>query len=110
MLVELAGVDYLSYGMDEWETARPPTSGFSRGVVRGSPPVSPDTPKRFAVAYHLLSLSLNQRLRVRCYAEPGDPPKLPSVTRSGRRPTGSSARPSTCSASCSRATPTCGAS
>jgi NADH-quinone oxidoreductase subunit C len=80
MLVELAGVDYLSYGMEEWETARATTSGFSRGVVRGSPPVSPDMPKRFAVAYHLLSLSLNQRLRVRCYAEPGDPPKLPSVT------------------------------
>lgn len=80
MLVELAGVDYLTYGMDEWLTNKATESGFSRGVVRGSPPVSPDTPRRFAVAYHLLSLSLNQRLRIRCYPEPGDPPRLPTVT------------------------------
>lgn len=80
MLVELAGVDYLTYGMDEWSTSKATETGFSRGVVRGSPPVSPDTPRRFAVAYHLLSLSLNQRLRIRCYPEPGDPPRLPTVT------------------------------
>jgi NADH-quinone oxidoreductase subunit C len=80
MLVELAGVDYLSYGMDEWKTLKATASGFSRGVVRGSPPVSQDMPRRFAVAYHLLSLTLNQRLRIRCYPEPGDPPRLPSVT------------------------------
>jgi NADH-quinone oxidoreductase subunit C len=80
MLVELAAVDYLTYGMDEWRTRSATASGFSRGVVRGSPPVSPDTPRRFAVAYHLLSLEQNQRLRVRCYPEPGDPPRLPSVT------------------------------
>jgi NADH-quinone oxidoreductase subunit C len=79
MLADLAGVDYLSYGMDEWQTRKATESGFSRGVRRGSPPVSPDTPRRFAVAYHLLSLSLNQRMRVRCYPEPGDPPRLPSV-------------------------------
>ncbi|MFU8895976.1 MAG: NADH-quinone oxidoreductase subunit C [Gammaproteobacteria bacterium] len=80
MLVELAGVDYLTYGMDEWKTRQATDTGFSRGVVRGSPPVSSDTPKRFAVAYHLLSLSLNHRLRVRCYPEPGDPPRLPTIT------------------------------
>lgn len=80
MLVDLAGVDYLTYGMDEWKTLKATESGFSRGVMRGSPPVSPDTPRRFAVAYHLMSVSLNQRLRIRCYPEPGDPPRLPSVT------------------------------
>ena len=80
MLVDLAGVDYLAYGMDEWRTVKATETGFSRGVVRGSPPVSPDTPKRFAAAYHLLSLSMNQRLHVRCYPEPGDPPRLPTVT------------------------------
>ncbi|MFU8821792.1 MAG: NADH-quinone oxidoreductase subunit C [Gammaproteobacteria bacterium] len=80
MLVELAGVDYLTYGLDEWKTLKATESGFSRGVMRGSPPVSPDTPQRFAIACHLLSLSLNQRLRVRCYPEPGDPPRLPSLT------------------------------
>jgi len=80
MLVELAGVDYLAYGMDEWKTRKATESGYSRGVVRGSPPVSPDTPRRFAVAYHLLSITLNHRLRVRCYPEPGDPPRLPTIT------------------------------
>jgi NADH-quinone oxidoreductase subunit C len=80
MLVELAGVDYLTYGMDEWRTRQATATGFSRGVVRGSPPVSPDTPRRFAVAYHLLSLALNHRLRVRCHPEPGDPPRLPTIT------------------------------
>ena len=80
MLVELAGVDYLAYGMDEWKTREATESGYSRGVVRGSPPVSPDTPRRFAVAYHLLSITLNHRLRVRCYPEPGDPPRLPTIT------------------------------
>jgi NADH-quinone oxidoreductase subunit C len=80
MLVDAAGVDYLTYGMDEWKTLKATESGFSRGVVRGSPPVSPDTPRRFAIAYHLMSISMNQRLRVRCYPEPGDPPRLPSVT------------------------------
>jgi NADH-quinone oxidoreductase subunit C len=80
MLVDVAAVDYLTYGMDEWKTLKATESGFSRGVMRGSPPVSPDTPRRFAVAYHLMSIGLNQRLRVRCYPEPGDPPRLPSVT------------------------------
>jgi NADH-quinone oxidoreductase subunit C len=79
MLVDVAGVDYLTYGMDEWRTRSATESGFSRGVRRGSPPVSPDTPRRFAVAYHLLSVQQNHRLRVRCYPEPGDPPRLPSV-------------------------------
>jgi NADH-quinone oxidoreductase subunit C len=80
MLVDLAGVDYLAYGMDEWKTRKATESGYSRGVVRGSPPVSPDTPRRFAVAYHLLSVTLNHRLRLRCYPEPGDPPRLPTIT------------------------------
>ena len=79
MLVDMAGVDYLAYGMDEWKTRKATESGFSRGVRRGSPPVSPDTPRRFAVVSQLLSLSLNQRLRVRCYAPPGDPPRLPTL-------------------------------
>ena len=72
--------NYLAYGMDEWKTRKATESGYSRGVVRGSPPVSPDTPRRFAVAYHLLSIALNHRLRVRCYPEPGDPPRLPTIT------------------------------
>ena len=31
-LIDLCGVDYLSYGQDEWETTRVSNGGFSRGV------------------------------------------------------------------------------
>ena len=79
-LMELAGVDYLTYGMEEWKTREATESGYSRGVVRGSPPVSDKTPKRFAIAVHLLSLTHNHRLRIRCYTEPGEPPRLPTLT------------------------------
>ena len=33
MLVDLAGVDYLHYGRDEWQTVTATHSGFSRGRV-----------------------------------------------------------------------------
>jgi len=36
LLVDLCGVDYLSYGRTEWDTASATTTGFSRGVLRGS--------------------------------------------------------------------------
>jgi NADH-quinone oxidoreductase subunit C len=78
-LVDVAGVDYLEYGRAEWETSEETTtSGYSRGVQAGvfvEP--TPDRP-RFAVAYQLLSLGRNQRLRVRVYAK-GDPPRVESV-------------------------------
>jgi NADH-quinone oxidoreductase subunit C len=35
---------------------------------------------RFAVAYHLLSVSKNWRLRLRCHCIGGEPPMLDSVT------------------------------
>ncbi len=78
-LVDLCGVDYLSYGRFDWETSETATvAGFSRGVEKESHTARTWEHTRFAVVYHLLSHSLNQRLRLRVYAE-GDPPKLPSV-------------------------------
>ena len=65
---------------------------------------------RYAVVVHLLSVSLNQRVRVRVFAPDDDLPVVDSVTGCGHRPTGSSAKPSTCTASSSKATPTCAAS
>ena len=68
MLMDLAAVDYLHYGRDEWQTATATHSGFSRGrVARASAP-DPNMPGRFAVAYQLLSIAHNARLtlRVRC--------------------------------------------
>jgi NADH-quinone oxidoreductase subunit C len=80
MLVDLAAVDHLTYGMDEWQTRKATASGFSRGVRRGSPPVAPETSRRFAVTCQLLSLQHNHRLSLKCFCPPGDPPRMPSLT------------------------------
>jgi NADH-quinone oxidoreductase subunit C len=66
-LVDLCGVDYAAYGKAEWETAEASTTGFGRGVDRDQA-LAVDDPRRFAVAYHLLSLVHNRRLRLRVYA------------------------------------------
>jgi NADH-quinone oxidoreductase subunit C len=54
-LIDLAAVDYRDYRMGEW-------SG-----------------RRFAVVYHLLSISRNQRVRVRAFVENDDFPVIDSV-------------------------------
>ena len=82
MLIDVCGVDYLSYGSDEWRTQNATDTGFSRGVERK--PVILDEAdefdaKRFAVVYHLLSLRHNNRLRLRVYTGTGNPPIVKSV-------------------------------
>jgi len=71
MLVDLCGVDYLEYGVMEWETAQATATGFSRGVEQGADKeqINEWHKPRFAVVYHLLSTPLNQRLRVRTFCE-----------------------------------------
>jgi len=54
-LMDLCGVDYSTYGNGHW-------SG-----------------KRFAAVSHLISITHNWRLRVRCFAPEDDFPSLPSV-------------------------------
>jgi len=86
-LIDVCGIDYLAYGQGEWETGG---SGFSRGVSSGSsigrmsfgdeaPAYDSDTP-RFAVAYQLLSLKHNARVRLKVYAKDNEFPVVPSVT------------------------------
>jgi len=82
MLVDICGVDYLSYGQGEWETQEATSAGFSRAAERGTILADPDKqfhPRRFAVVYHLLSISNNLRLRLTAYTGPDNPPVLPSV-------------------------------
>jgi len=67
-LIDVCGVDYAAYGRSEWTTAEASSSGFGRGVARGFEFADTEDPKRFAVVYHLLSLTHNRRLRVRVYA------------------------------------------
>jgi NADH-quinone oxidoreductase subunit C len=56
LLADLCGLDYSQYGEGAWEG------------------------RRFAVVYHLLSVELNQRLRVRVFAADDALPVLPSIT------------------------------
>ncbi len=71
-LIDLCGVDYAAYGLSEWSTEEASTTGFGRGVDRDQS-LAVDDPKRFAVAYHLLSLVHNRRVRVRVYAGAAQP-------------------------------------
>lgn len=104
VLVDLCGVDYLGYGQDEWATESVSSEGFSRGIQvgrdqalniafldvpgAGAPgrfrwedrPEANDIPRRFAVVVHLLSLSLNQRLRLKVFSIDNDLPVVPSLT------------------------------
>jgi NADH-quinone oxidoreductase subunit C len=66
-LIDLCAVDYLHYGLDEWNTTLATKQGFSRGVTHHYANIELKTPARFAVVYHLLSVSLNQRLRVKVF-------------------------------------------
>jgi len=70
-LVDLTGVDMLTYGQVEWSTQQSTRTGFSRGVVRGAG-VHPDDASRFVVVYHLLSTVNNVRMRLRVHCERGD--------------------------------------
>ncbi len=85
MCMDVCGVDYLQYGQTEWETVEATASGFSRAVTRDPAQAaaggdSPPSGRRFAVVYHLLSVSLNQRLRLRVYCPDDEQPIVDSVT------------------------------
>lgn len=64
-LIDVCGVDYLHYGLDDWETQSATESGFSRGTTANWIREYPPHATRFAVVYHLLSLPLNHRIRLR---------------------------------------------
>lgn len=79
MLMDVSGVDFLHYGLDEWQTSGATRSGFSRGREAFAPP-DPNMPGRFAVVYHLLSISHNARLRLRVRCPDSREPTVDSVT------------------------------
>ena len=64
MLMDLAGVDYLHYGRDEWQTETATRSGFSRARVARATAPDPAMAGRFGVTYQLLSITHNHRLRL----------------------------------------------
>ena len=86
-LTDLCGVDYLSYGQDEWETEDATHEGFSRGVEGLGPgrfdwasrPEAGEVAQRFCVVAHLLSITHNQRLRIKTFAADEGMPVVPTL-------------------------------
>lgn len=80
-LSDLCGMDYLSWGQSEWDTDNASNTGFSRGVnAEGAGRFNwSDRPQqlferkthpgRFAAVVHLLSITHNRRIRIRCFAD-----------------------------------------
>ena len=66
-LIDLCGVDYAAYGQSEWEIDGALNEGFSRGTSDVG--LSEGQERRFAVVYHLLSVSLNQRIRIKVFVD-----------------------------------------
>ena len=81
MLMDLAGVDYLEFRKDDWTTESATRTGFSRGRLEQEQtvPPAPVGGSRFAVAYHLLSITHNHRLRLRARCEDEADPVVDSV-------------------------------
>ncbi len=69
-LVDLCGVDYLTYGQSEW-AGDASNSGFSRG--RHAQGEKDGHQQRFAVVYHLLSVSKNYRIRLKAFVDEAEP-------------------------------------
>lgn len=78
-LIDLCGVDYSAYGCDDagkpWQTTG--SGQFNPGAIQGGAPDG----QRFAVVYHLQSVSLNHRLRVRAHLPDDDFPAIDSAIR-----------------------------
>jgi NADH-quinone oxidoreductase subunit C len=70
--IDVCGVDYSAYGNTEWATGSASATGFSRGCDRDSAAdFNPET--RFASVYHLLSIKMNHRLRLRVFLDEARP-------------------------------------
>ena len=86
-LIDVCGMDYLSYGQTEWDTTDVSATGFSRGVEGegagrfdwADRPRENAGHKRFAAVVQLLSIRHNVRLRLRCHAQDDALPVVPSL-------------------------------
>jgi NADH-quinone oxidoreductase subunit C len=80
MCMDVCGIDYLEHGRAEWKTQEATSSGYSRGVARGMAVAALPVPgRRYAVVYHLLSISHNRRLRLRVFCADDLQPMVDSV-------------------------------
>nr|PZN64845.1 MAG: NADH-quinone oxidoreductase subunit C [Pseudomonadota bacterium] len=79
MLVDMCGVDYSTWGVDEWRTNSATSRGFSRAVIRGGEGPVHQGP-RFAAVYQLLSIQHNTRLSLRAFCPDDEEPVLDTLT------------------------------
>jgi NADH-quinone oxidoreductase subunit C len=84
-LIDVTVVDYSQFRLEQWATHSATGTGFSRGRIPPAPAEEPTPPPRpaagarFAVVYHLLSVSNNQRIRMRVKCENEEEPVVDSV-------------------------------
>lgn len=82
-LIDLCGIDYLHYGLDEWSSELASKEGFSRGASRLDENLNLERntklkPRsRFAVQLQLLSVSKNHRLSLKVYLN--DDESIPTI-------------------------------
>ena len=77
ILIDLCGIDYLTYGIGEWDTVSTTATGYSR-ATQNKPDDSSWPLPRIAVVYHFLSTHLNHRVRLKAFIE-SDPPEVDSI-------------------------------
>ncbi|HUN27543.1 MAG TPA: NADH-quinone oxidoreductase subunit C [Steroidobacteraceae bacterium] len=81
LLMDVAGIDYLEFRKDDWQTESATRTGFSRArlIEEEIVPPAPVGGARFAVVYQLLSITHNRRLRLRARCERDAEPIIDSV-------------------------------
>jgi NADH-quinone oxidoreductase subunit C len=77
-LIDICGVDYSTYGYDEWLTSDATDKGYSRAAETHVRRAQIPEQHRYAVVYHLLSLQKNYRVRLKAYVF-GEMPRIDSV-------------------------------
>ena len=86
-LTDICAVDYYTYGETEWGTKEATSTGYSRGIKPSShgrikfehKKTKNNMDNRFCIVYHLLSISNNNRIRVKIYLS-DEPPIIKSLT------------------------------
>jgi len=79
MLMDLAGIDYLHFGLDDWQTQSATRTGFSRARLAQQATPDREEPARFGVVYNLLSITHNHRVRLKVRCPDTEQPVVDSV-------------------------------
>lgn len=78
VLLDLCAVDYLHYGLSEWDISNATETGFGRAQASQMQSTTDWDGPRFVVVCHLLSTTLGIRVRLKVYLD--DTISMPSLT------------------------------